>query len=131
MSAKFAKQKYRPQPETPDQDDAQRDSEYHPVLILGAPTASPPPAPDRLRREHLRNGAGEVLPALFFMQRFEHATYATKAVDTTQWHNYVVEWTPTGITGYIDGVKTFTDTNPAHQPLRQHAPDPSALNCAP
>ena len=43
-------------------------------------------------------------------------TYATKAVDTTQWHNYAVEWTPTGITGYIDGVKTFTDTNPAHQP---------------
>ena len=43
-------------------------------------------------------------------------TYATKTVDTTQWHNYAVEWTPTGITGYIDGAKTFTDTNPAHQP---------------
>ena len=27
-----------------------------------------------------------------------------------------MEWTSAGITGYIDGVKTFTDTNPAHQP---------------
>ena len=36
--------------------------------------------------------------------------------DTTQWHNYAVEWTPTGITGYIDGVQAFRDTDTAHLP---------------
>ena len=41
---------------------------------------------------------------------------AAKTIDTTQWHNYAVEWTPAGITGYLDGSLWFVDTNPAHQP---------------
>ncbi len=28
-------------------------------------------------------------------------------IDATQWHNYAVAWTPTGITAYIDGVPYF------------------------
>jgi hypothetical protein len=32
--------------------------------------------------------------------------------------NYAVEWTSTGIRGYIDGTLWFTDTNPAHLPPR-------------
>ena len=39
-----------------------------------------------------------------------------QTIDTTQWHNYAVEWTPSGITGYLDGSLWFVDTNPAHQP---------------
>lgn len=37
-------------------------------------------------------------------------------IDTTQWHNYAVAWTPAGITGYIDGMSWFTGTDPARQP---------------
>ena len=36
--------------------------------------------------------------------------------DTTQWHNYAVEWTPDGIVGYLDGAEWFRDTDPTHQP---------------
>lgn len=35
----------------------------------------------------------------------EHATKC--GVDITQWHNYAFDWTPQGITGYIDGVQFF------------------------
>lgn len=34
----------------------------------------------------------------------------------TRWHNYAVEWTPRHISGYIDGVRFFSDTNRSHLP---------------
>jgi beta-glucanase (GH16 family) len=37
-------------------------------------------------------------------------------VDATAFHNYAVDWSPAGITGYIDGVQWFQDDNPAHRP---------------
>ncbi len=43
-------------------------------------------------------------------------TSAVKAIDMTKYHNYAVEWTPTHITGYIDGVRWFKDTNRSHLP---------------
>lgn len=43
-------------------------------------------------------------------------TSAVKAIDQTKWHNYAVEWTPTHISGYIDGRLFFKDTNRGHQP---------------
>ena len=36
--------------------------------------------------------------------------------DTTVWHNYAVEWTPTAMVGYIDGVEWFRDSNVADLP---------------
>ena len=33
-------------------------------------------------------------------------------IDATQWHNWAVEWTPTTITGYVDGVAWFSTTRP-------------------
>lgn len=38
--------------------------------------------------------------------------------DTTAWHNYAVEWTPVGITGYLDGRPWFRDEDPDHAPPR-------------
>jgi hypothetical protein len=40
----------------------------------------------------------------------------SKTIDITQWHNYAMEWTSTGIRGYIDGVMWFNDTNSSAQP---------------
>jgi len=48
--------------------------------------------------------------------RSNYQTRAAKAIDLTQWHNYAVEWTRTGITGYIDGVPWYIDTAPSHLP---------------
>jgi hypothetical protein len=43
-------------------------------------------------------------------------TQVKKAVDVTQWHNYAVEWSPTGVVGYLDGAEWFRDDNTAHLP---------------
>ncbi|MFC7849826.1 family 16 glycosylhydrolase [Arthrobacter sp. NPDC057388] len=112
MSAKFANQKYG-RWETRMKTN-KRDSEYHPVLILNPVIESS--TCDEV--DYAESTADTTLVKFFlhYACSGEKQTYSAKAVDTTQWHNYAVEWTPAGITGYIDGVKTFTDTNPAHQP---------------
>jgi hypothetical protein len=113
MSAKFANQKYG-RWETRMKTN-QRDSEYHPVLILWPDSKS-----STCAEIDYAESTSETALVKFFLHYAcsgsSKQTYSAKAVDTTQWHNYAVEWTSAGITGYIDGVKTFTDTNPAHQP---------------
>jgi hypothetical protein len=113
MSAKFARQKYG-RWETRMRTNA-RDPKYHPVLILW-PT-KPSATCDEI---DYAEGSGKTSKIKFFLHYecggSSFQTQSSYAVDTTQWHNYAVEWTPAGITGYVDGVKTFTDTNPAHQP---------------
>ena len=39
-----------------------------------------------------------------------YTTTASRTLDMTQWHHYAVEWTPTRITGYIDGIEFYEDT---------------------
>jgi hypothetical protein len=113
MSAKFANQKYGKW-ETRMKTNA-RDPQYHPVLILW-----PDNSDSKCAEIDYAEGTSDTAQMKFFLHYAcgggDFQTTAAKAVDTTQWHNYAVEWTPAGITGYIDGVKTFTDTNPAHQP---------------
>lgn len=57
--------------------------------------------------------------------------YTYSPIDLAQWHNYAFQWTPTSLTGYIDGQRWFTDTarsaqapGPMHQTIQlddQHA----------
>ena len=114
MSAKFSQQKYG-RWETRMKTNA-RDPKYHPVLILWPNNNASPNCAEIDYAE----GNAETAKMKFFLHYAcggsDFQSTAAQAVDTTQWHNYAVEWTPAGITGYIDGVKTFTDTNPAHQP---------------
>lgn len=114
MSAKFAQQKYgrwESRMKTSD-----RDPEYHPVMILwpNDNTSS------NCAEIDYAEGSTDTKMMKFFLHYScggsDFQTTAAKPVDSTQWHNYAVEWTPAGITGYIDGVQTFKDTNPAHQP---------------
>jgi hypothetical protein len=113
MSAKFAQQKYG-RWETRMKTDT-RDPKYHPVLILWPNEPS-----SNCAEIDYAEGGGDTKSMKFFLHHAcggsDFQSYATKPIDSTQWHNYAVEWTPAGITGYIDGVKTFSDTNPAHQP---------------
>jgi beta-glucanase (GH16 family) len=112
MSAKFAQQKYG-RWETRMKTSA-RDPEYHPVLILNNNAA-----PNCAEVDYAEGTSDTTLMKFFLHYACggeDFQTTAATPVDSTQWHNYAVEWTPAAITGYVDGVKTFTDTNPAHQP---------------
>jgi len=114
MSAKFAQQKYGKW-ETRMRTNA-RDPKYHPVLILWPNNNTSPNCAEIDYAE----GSTNTTQIKFFLHYAcggsNFQTTAAKTIDTTQWHNYAVEWTPAGITGYIDGVKTFSDTNGAHLP---------------
>ena len=90
-----------------------RDSEYHPALLLW---------PDVKRSNCPEVDFAESTKDTKKIKFFLHygcapkQTAGRKALDTTKWHNYAVEWTPTHITGYIDGVRWFTDSNRSHLP---------------
>lgn len=48
--------------------------------------------------------------------------YTSPNIDITQFHTYAIEWTPTAINGYIDGVRWFNDTKSSAQaPGGMHA----------
>ena len=115
MSAKFAQQKYgrwEVRMKTSD-----RDPKYHPVAILWPNRGT---GATNCPEIDFAEGSTDTSTMKFFLHYkcggSDFQTYAKTSIDSTQWHNYAVEWTPAGITGYIDGVKTFSDTNPAHQP---------------
>ena len=114
MSAKFAQQKYGKW-ETRMRTSA-RDPKYHPVLILWPNNNTSPNCAEIDYAEGSTNTAQIKFFLHYACGGSNFQTTAAKTIDTTQWHNYAVEWTPAGITGYIDGVKTFSDTNPAHLP---------------
>ncbi|WP_186466985.1 putative Ig domain-containing protein [Arthrobacter sp. UKPF54-2] len=114
MSAKFAQQKYG-RWETRMRTSA-RDPKYHPVLILWPNNNTSPNCAEIDYAE----GTSDTSRIKFFLHYAcsgsNFQTQSAQPIDTTQWHNYAVQWTPAGITGYIDGVQWFTDTDPAHQP---------------
>jgi licheninase len=114
MSAKFAQQQYgrwEVRMKT-----SARDPKYHPVLILWPNNNTSPNCAEIDYAE----GTSDTSRIKFFLHYAcsgsNFQTQAAQPIDTTQWHNYAVQWSPSGITGYIDGVQWFTDTDPAHQP---------------
>ena len=92
------------------------DKRYHPVLLLW-PDAEDWPAGGEVDYAETDSAASGVEFFLHYSSK-NSQTSASKAVDLTQWHNYAVEWTPTGIRGYVDGVQFFSDTTASHLPPR-------------
>jgi hypothetical protein len=91
-----------------------RDPKYHPVLLLW-PDSGNWPCDGEI---DYAEGATDTT-VIGFYQHYSCSnsrTSSQRTIDTTQWHNYAVEWTPTHVTGFIDGVEWFTDTNAAHLP---------------
>jgi hypothetical protein len=91
-----------------------RDPKYHPVLIWW-PDGN---AGTRCEEIDYAEASKDTANMHFYLHYGCGGvqTTAGKAIDTTRWHNYAMAWTPTSITGYIDGVKWFSDTNTAHVP---------------
>jgi len=114
MSAKFSQQKYG-RWEARMKTNA-RDPEYHPVLLLWPNNNTSPNCAEVDFAEGTSNTAAMKFFLHYACSGSDFQATTATPVDTTQWHNYAVEWTPAGVTGYIDGKKTFSDTNPAHQP---------------
>jgi hypothetical protein len=132
MSAKFDRRKYgrwEARMRTSD-----RDSEYHPVLLLW-PDSGDWPCDGEV---DYAEGVGDTSRMNFFLHHGcnNQQISARQAIDTTQWHNYAIDWQPDGITGYIDGVQWFRTTNvgylppgPMHQAIQlDWFPDGSVLN---
>ena len=112
MSAKFARQKYGRYEVRMRTSAAEQ--QYHAVNILW---------PDSTSAKCSEIDFAEQTNDLANISFFLHygcatgvQTYAKKPLDMTQWHNYAVQWCPSGVTGYVDGQLWFKDTDPAHQP---------------
>jgi len=86
-----------------------RDSEYHPVLLLW-PQSRDWPCDGEI---DYAEGTGDTTRMNFFVHHGcdNQQVSARQAIDTTQWHNYAVDWEPDAVTGYIDGVQWFRTTN--------------------
>ena len=112
MSAKFDRRKYgrwEARMRT-----SARDSEYHPVLLLW-PDSGDWPCDGEI---DYAEGTGDTSRINFFLHHGcdNRQISARQAIDTTQWHNYAVDWQPDGITGYIDGVQWFRTTTVGYLP---------------
>ncbi len=91
-----------------------RDPRYHPVLILWPDSGNWPCDGEIDYAEGTKDST--VMNFFHHYSCSNSQTHAQKTIDSTQWHNYAVEWTSKAIVGYLDGVEWFRDTNPDHQP---------------
>jgi Glycosyl hydrolases family 16 len=112
MSASFERQKYgrwEARMRT-----SARSSQYHPVLLLW-PESKDWPCDGEI---DYAEGTGDTTRMNFFVHHGcdNQQISSRKVIDTTQWHDYAVEWQPDGITGYIDGVEWFRTTNAGYLP---------------
>ena len=91
-----------------------RDPKYHPVLLMWPQKGSGATTCPEI---DFAEASRDTTRMYFYNHYGCHGvhTWNRVEVDTTQWHNYAVEWTPQAVTGYIDGVKWFTDANVTHQ----------------
>lgn len=92
---------------------------YHPVLLLW-PDADNWPAGGEL--DYAETDAGTTTLKAFVhygdgtIEGAQDPYLVEHPVDLTRWHNYALEWAPDHISGYLDGIEWFRDTNPAAQP---------------
>ncbi|MFI5932039.1 hypothetical protein [Actinoplanes sp. NPDC051494] len=89
---------------------ADNGEQYHPLLITWPASNQ---WPQGAEYDYLENGApGEACAGAYLHypnhqpRTQEHAEKC--GVDLTQWHNFGFEWSPQGLTGYLDGVVWFT-----------------------
>lgn len=111
MGAKFANQKYG---RWEVRAAGSGDNEYHMVSILWPDSENWPCDGEVDYAE--TTGDWNVIKFFHHYGCSNSQTWASRPLDVTQFHNYAVDWSPTGIVGYVDGVEWFRDTDPAHQP---------------
>ncbi|GAA4689025.1 hypothetical protein GCM10023215_26480 [Pseudonocardia yuanmonensis] len=90
------------------------DSQYHPVLILWPSDVEWPRGGEIDFAE--TDSASDGVSFFLHYGADNNQRSASRKIDITQWHNYAVEWTPNGITGYLDGQQWFSSTDPGTLP---------------
>ena len=96
-----------------------RDPKYHPVLLLW-----PDMPTDNCPEVNFAESLKDRNKVNFFLHYGcePRQVQTAKSLDMTTWHNYAVEWTPTSMTGYIDGVRYFENDNRKYLPkVSMHA----------
>lgn len=88
------------------------DSHYHPVLLTW-PSAENWPTGGEIDFAEGNCSSNEMQFFLHYSSA-NHQTSGDITIDTTKWHWYEMEWSPTAVRGWCDGVKYFEDTNQAH-----------------
>jgi hypothetical protein len=90
---------------------------FHPVLLKWPDSGAWPSGGEI---DYLEVNGGDKAATAFIHHPTQSGVvqdeYHSGPLDLSQFHNYAVEWTPTAIVGYIDGIEWFRDTNPAAQP---------------
>lgn len=91
------------------------DRNYHPVLILW-PDAEDFPVGGEV--DYMEIGDRQKVDFFLHYSAANSQTHGSKAIDTTQWHNYAVEWNASCVTGWVDNAQFFQDCNTGHLPPR-------------
>jgi Glycosyl hydrolases family 16 len=97
---------------------SERTPRYHPVMLMWADAVDGGQVITAAPEIDYAEGTADPTKINFYLhwQGSSQTTSASKVLDTTQWHNYAVEWTDKAVIGYVDGVEWFRDTDPAHIP---------------
>ena len=84
------------------------DPQYHPVLLLWPGDGGS----DDGEVDFAETTSASDSVSFFLHHGSGDQKVAEKQIDLTQWHNYAVEVTSRGVTGFIDGQKWFESTDP-------------------
>lgn len=90
---------------------------YHPVLLLW-PDAEDWPVGGEVDYAEVSGADRSDVDFFLHYSASNQQLHDNRKLDVTQWHNYAVEWTPQGMTGYIDGVAWFHTTDTKVLPPR-------------
>ncbi|WP_344307959.1 glycoside hydrolase family 16 protein [Fodinicola feengrottensis] len=86
---------------------------YHPVLITWPDSDAWPSGGEY---DYFEVNVGDDAGTAFMHHPTQSGVvqdeYHSGSLDLSQWHNYGFEWSPNGLTGYIDGQQWFHDTDP-------------------
>jgi len=91
-------------------------SGYNPVMLLWPDSENWPTDGEMDFMEIQRDGQRQHVEASLHYSPTNQSITSNVKVDATQWHNYAVEWTPSKIVAYVDGVPFFTTTDTSKFP---------------
>jgi len=82
------------------------DGTYHPVMLLW-PDAENWPVGGEVDFMEISDASRNNTDFFLHYGRDNNQVHGNVKIDATEWHNWAVEWTPKGITGYVDGKQWF------------------------
>lgn len=91
---------------------------YHSVLLLW-PDAEDWPVGGEIDFMEIADPTRQTVEAYLHYGPDDLREGGSIQIDAGQWHSWAVEWTPTRITTYVDGVQWWETTDAAHFPPRR------------